>query len=174
MINLNSTKISFGRQAIANFKVNKETEKVPVTVYKLDEDDYKDTFCFEKTKDISVGNYFREYARPDNGHTSYIIEQEKNGKLLGAAECIQRNGRIYIEMIGTHKNSEYKGLGRALIAGIAKDSKGKFSEIIIHPLIEGVTDFFKKCHFRYLEGFKIFLLDSSKYDKLIRDAKKED
>lgn len=177
MINCISTPISFGRQAIEKFNVNKisgkdKIKKVPVTVYRLDAEDYKDSFCYRNTKHISIGNYFKDVAKPYPGHTSYIIEKDKNGKLLGAAECIERNGRIYVEMIGTSKNTEYKGLGRALLAGIAKDSKGKFPEIGIHSIVEGAGDFYKKCHFNYYSQDNLFCLDDSNYDRLIGDAKK--
>ncbi len=176
MINFISTQISFGRQAIANFNVNKISEdkikKIPVTVYKLDADDYKDTFNVRKTKNISARNYFRDLPKPCPGHTSYIIEKDKNGKLLGTAECIQINSRMFIKRIETSRNPRYSGLGRALLAGIAKDSKGKFPEIEIYSIVDGVGGFYKKCHFDYCDRDHMYYLDERNYDKLISDAKK--
>ena len=177
MFNSTFAQISFGRRAIESFNVNKTTaigttKKVPVTVYKLDAKDLKDTFCFEKTKDICVGNYFREHAKADDKHKSYIIEKDKNGKLLGAAECTKDRGNIYLTMIGTSKNPKYKGLGRALLAGIAKDTKGEFPEIRLHSIVEGTSRFYQKCHFDYYKSDGCYCLDDINFDKLISDAKK--
>ena len=173
---INCLNISFGKQVVGEFTVKKskkggKTEIVPVKVYRLEEKDYQDSFSPKNTKRINMGNCFED-KRPTASGTAYVIEKKSNGKLLGAAECVTLKKDLHLSTIGTSKNENYSGIGRALIAGILQDIRGKYKELIVPTALPSAYGFYEKCHFDYSEFDDTYYLDNDNYDKVILDAKR--
>ncbi len=178
MINRITSNISFGKQAVGEFNIKQKTKDgktktVPVTVYRLDSEDCNDCFTHKRVKDINLGVCFQDKHALDYNESDYIIEKKSNGKLLGIAECIKSKDDMFLSTIGTSRKKKYKGVGRALLAGIVNDIKDLHKEIIVPTPLPSSSGFYKKCHFDYYDSDSTYYLDEANYDKLISDAKKQ-
>ena len=169
--------ITFGKKLVARYNVtgtkwNGQEEQVPVRVSLLDNNlDYIGLFDRERIMDIGFYNMFDGICGMHPTRSEYIVEDERNKKILGIAECRKFEDLFAIKEIGTNRTGRYKGIGKALIAGICKDVRGKYSRINLNNPTEKNYGFYKKCHFTQ-EGDSLFLLEKD-YDKLIEDAEEQ-
>ncbi|MBR6162897.1 hypothetical protein IKQ26_03265 [bacterium] len=175
-MNTINSALSFGKKVVGKFKVKRtdsdgKSTNIPVQVVRLDKEDYSDCFTYQNLKNINMRNFFIS-KQPKWDEFDYVVEKKSNGKILGMAECRDKKGELILDTIGTTQNPRYKGLGRVLLAGIAKDIKGKYPELLVPTALPDAYGFYDKCHFDYDNENYTFFLEEQNFKKLIRDAKK--
>ena len=168
--------LSFGKKVVGRFTVKKtdydgRSTNVPVQVVRLDKEDYADCFTYQNLKNINMRNFFIS-KKPQRDEFDYVVEKQSNGKLLGMAECRDKKGDLILDTIGTTQNPQYKGLGRVLLAGIVKDIKGKYPELLVPTALPNAYGFYDKCHFDFDDENYTYSLEKRNFNKLIRDAKR--
>lgn len=176
---INFSNISFGKQVVGKFNVEKtdkngKVKKLPVQVYRLDPEDYDDCFQYEKIKKVNMHNFFDMLDPEEYQHSDYIVQDKKKDKILGLARCKNLDeSSIDLQVIGTSKNKKYKGLGRALLAGILQDVKGKCSDFTVSFALPDALGFYERCYFDDDTRNSFSLkLNKEYFDDVISDAKK--
>ena len=176
-INPINSVISFGKIPVAEFNIDHvsssgERTKIPVIVSRSEEKDYNKYYTEERTKKLYMFRLFNN-RKPDSPDCEdYFITSKTNDELLGCANCIKEGDRLNLEIIGTSTNKDYKGIGRALLAGIAADTKGKLKSLNVPVFLDKAYLFYKKCHFDYNSEQDALVLQEDKFDSLIQDAQK--